>query len=510
VLLPKLPPAKPLLWLTIIALVPRLVAAVFSQGYFAHDDHFLVIEAAHSWVKGHDYNDWLPWNQGSDPTPSGHSFVYVGAHFLLFTVLDALGMEDPKALMLVVRLLHALLSLVIVRTGYRIAVRLAGEDIGWRCGLFLALFFFMAFIGVRNLFESACIPFLMLGAWQLVKRTEGPTLVTALVAGLWIGMAVNIRFQILFFAAGPGLVLLFGHWRKAVSYGAGVAVSLLLFQGGIDLFIWGRPFAEIGEYVGYNLANATTYFDHPWWFYLPWLAGVFIPPLSLFVFYGYLASWRKHALLWVPVFLFIAFHSWHPNKQERFILSIFPLFFTIGYCAWEERRLVSTWWKSRPTLWTGIVRWTWGLNTVLLIGLLFTYSKRSRCEAMYLLRDVPRVTGIIMEDSRLGEAPQAPLFYLGNYTAGLTYFNNDTLDQRAAVMAWEPPRRPNTVCFVGTDDLAQRRMAMERQLGRLTLIGAAEPGLVDRLVHWLNPVNRNEMITVYRLDLRDAQGLAMP
>ena len=53
-------------------------------------------------------------------------------------------------------------------------------------------------------------------------------------------------------------------------------------------------------------------------------------------------------------------------------------------------------------------------------------------------------------------------------------------------------------------------MAMERQLGRLTLIGAAEPGLVDRLVHWLNPVNRNEMITVYRLDLRDAQGLAMP
>ena len=77
-------------------------------------------------------------------------------------------------------------------------------------------------------------------------------------------------------------------------------------------------------------------------------------------------------------------------------------------------------------------------------------------------------------------------------------------------MAWEPPRRPNTVCFVGTDDLAQRRMAMERQLGRLTLIGAAEPGLVDRLVHWLNPVNRNESITVYRLDLRDAQGLAMP
>jgi hypothetical protein len=29
-------------------------------------------------------------------------------------------------------------------------------------------------------------------------------------------------------------------------------------------------------------------------------------------------------------------------------------------------------------------------------------------------------------------------------------------------------------------------------------VGVAEPGLVDRFVHWLNPVNRNETITVMR------------
>lgn len=497
--LPKMPPARPLLWLTVIALVPRLFAAIFSQGYFAHDDHFLVIEAAHSWVKGHDYNYWLPWNQGDDPTPSGHSFVYVGAHFLLFSALDAIGMEDPKALMLVVRLLHALLSLVVVRTGYRIAVRMAGADIGWRCGLFLALLFFMPFISARNLFEVACIPFLMLGAWQLVKRSEGPTTTEVLLAGLWIGMAVNIRFQVLFFAAGPGLVLLIGHWRKALVYGLGVAASIVVLQGGIDRVIWGRPFAEITEYVGYNMANATTYFDAPWWFYLPWLAGVFIPPLSVFIFFGYFSAWRKQLLLWLPVFLFIAFHSWHPNKQDRFILTVLPLFFIIGYCAWEQWRLGSNWWKSRGRFWHWIMRWTWGVNLLLLVGLTFTYSKRSRCEAMYMLRDVAGVTGIIIEDTRVGEAPQAPLFYLGNYKAGLVYLNSDTTDQRAALLTKEEGRRPNTVCFIGTEDLAQRRMAMERQLGTLTFIGEAAPGLVDRIVHWLNPVNRNERIVVYRL-----------
>ena len=46
-------------------LVVRLIAAVFSQGYGMHDDHFLIIEASTSWVYGYDYNGWLPWSAGN-------------------------------------------------------------------------------------------------------------------------------------------------------------------------------------------------------------------------------------------------------------------------------------------------------------------------------------------------------------------------------------------------------------------------------------------------------------
>ncbi|MCB0484019.1 MAG: hypothetical protein KDC37_05600, partial [Flavobacteriales bacterium] len=53
----------PLPTVLLLALVPRLVAAIFSKGYGMHDDHFLVIEAAQSWLDGFDYNRWLPWNQ---------------------------------------------------------------------------------------------------------------------------------------------------------------------------------------------------------------------------------------------------------------------------------------------------------------------------------------------------------------------------------------------------------------------------------------------------------------
>ena len=95
-----------------------------------------MIEAAGSWADGFDYNHWLPWNQGDTPRPSGHSFFYVGLHYLLFVGLKPIGLGDPKTMMVVVRLLHAVWSLLVVRLGYRIALRLSNPVIAWRTGLF--------------------------------------------------------------------------------------------------------------------------------------------------------------------------------------------------------------------------------------------------------------------------------------------------------------------------------------------------------------------------------------
>ena len=53
----------------VAAVFIRLIAAIFSQGYGMHDDHFLVIEASASWAHGYDYNHWLPWSPLSDGKP---------------------------------------------------------------------------------------------------------------------------------------------------------------------------------------------------------------------------------------------------------------------------------------------------------------------------------------------------------------------------------------------------------------------------------------------------------
>ncbi len=492
----------PLLSLTLIALVPRLLAAFFSGGYFAHDDHFLVIEAAQSWVDAGDYNTWLPWNQGPDAVPSGHSFVYVGLHFLLFSLLGAVGLKDPMAAMVVVRLLHALWSLVTVRTGYRIALRLSNEEVAWRTGLFLALFYFMPFLSVRNLVEVVCIPFLMLAAWQLVKNPERPGPKQVLWAGVLIGLAINIRFQTIFFAIGPGLVFLFQRrWSDTLRYGTGVALALVALQSPIDLWIWGRPFAEMTEYVRYNLANTTSYFDQPWYNYLLLLGGIFIPFFSLAVLFGFFRR-TSPLLLWVPVLLFLTIHSYFPNKQERFLLPIVPLVFVLGYVGWEQFRAGSIFWQQRPGLWRGTLRITWAINLLLLVVLTFTFSKRSRVMAMLALRDGPPVHGLIVEDTVENEPPWMPMYFLGQWQATQLPepYSDPAILLKDQIALLPPEKRPDAVLFIGLEDLEQRKARIISLIGPLKPVAVAEPGLVDRVVHWLNPVNRNETISVYRLE----------
>ena len=498
------PAANALRALTLIALVPRLVAAIFSQGYFAHDDHFLIVEAAASWVDGFDYNYWLPWNQGGNPTPSGHSFFYVGLHYLLFSGLKAIGVTDPKSMMVVVRLLHALWSLVVVRVGYRIALRLSDEVIAWRTGLFLALFCFMPFLAVRNLVEVACIPFLMLGAWLFIRREKGPTWKDALIAGVWIGMAMNVRFQTIFFAAGPGLALLLQRrWIHVLAYGLGVLLPLAVIQGGIDSFLWGRPFAELTQYVLFNLSHTTEYGVQPWYNYLLLLAGIFLPPLSLAVLFGFFRR-TSPLLLWLPVLLFLAVHSYFPNKQERFMFPILPLFFILGFVAWEQWRNASGWWHKRSGLWCGALLFVGGLNLLALPILSTTYSKRSRVEAMYFLRAQGPIVGIVLDDVEEDEPMMPPLFYLGHWDLEIVPWGKAMAKQhlRQRLDSLHIQRRPDIALFIGEENLQERIQRMEADYGAVEIIGRAEPGFVDRVVHWLNPVNRNETIVITRLTPR--------
>ena len=55
---------------------------------------------------------------------------------------------------------------------------------------------------------------------------------------------------------------------------------------GFGLIIWGVPFAEITEYISYNLNNSVTYGVSPWYKYILLILGILIPPISIVLLLG--------------------------------------------------------------------------------------------------------------------------------------------------------------------------------------------------------------------------------
>src|SRR5690606_10880881 len=212
---------------------------------------------------------------------------------------------------------------------------------------------------------------------------------------------------------------------------------------------------------------------------------------------GFFRRWQP-LILWLPVALFLAFHSYFPNKQERFILPIVPLYFVLGFVAWEQWRAASAWWQRHQHLWRGQMVVLWTLNALLLAVLSVSYSKRSRVEALYALRDERPLKGLVIEDTAEGEAPMPPLFYLGQWDVTVVPWTDPVADLRTYLGTIGEPHRPDVVLFFGLEDLQERLTRVSMAMGPLEVIGTAEPGLVDRVVHWLNPVNRNETIVITR------------
>jgi len=255
----------PLLSLLIIAFIPRLIAAVFAKGYGMHDDHFGPIEQPHLIMKDVEY-----WT--SRGVPHGHSIVYPAIHYILFNVLQWLGVFDPQAKMYVVRFLHALYSLLVVWFGFKIADTLSDRETAKKAGLLLALFWAFPYLGVRNLIEVVCIPPLMAGFYYVLRSDDRRRY--AFFAGLCFGFAFIFRYQTLILPGTVGLILLFQkRVRETLLLAAGFAVTTAVVQGSADTFAWGYPFAAFIEYVRYNAAHGKDYTTGPWYNYALLILG---------------------------------------------------------------------------------------------------------------------------------------------------------------------------------------------------------------------------------------------
>lgn len=484
---------RPLLVVLGLAALVRLLAAVFAKGYGMHDDHFFVVEVAQRWVEGH--REWL-----GDPG-SYHGLLYPGLHYFLFAGLERAGIGDPQARMLVVRLLHAAWSMLTVYYGYKTAEALSGPRVARLAGLFLALLWLMPFLSVRNLAEVACQPLLAAGAFYLVRDPEGRRGRDMALSGALFGLAFCIRFQTAVMAATVGLTLLaLRRFPAAALFGAGALAAAALVQGGTDWAGYGRPFSSVLAYLAYNSdpANIASYPQGPWHLYVGLLAGVLVPPLSLCLLWGFLASWRRVPLLFWPTLAFLVVHSGYPGKQERFVLPALPLLAVLGVCGFEELAGRSAFWIRHPRLRNGIWAAFWVLNLPALLVYSTTYSKRTRVEALSILHGRADVRGVVIETSEASVA-MPPLFYLGKDVPVYELARTREVAALAAEIAASGRPRPNYVVFTGEPDLEGRVRRVAPLLPGLELLDRVDPSFVDWLAHRLNPRNNvNLTAWIYR------------
>jgi hypothetical protein len=491
---------KPLILILGSAILFRLIAVILARGWGMIDDHFLVIESSQSWVDGHDYNSWLPGSDGNHG-PTGHNLFYPGLHFLLFSFLKLVNIDNPQVKMIIVRFIHAAFSLFTVYYGYRITEKLDSRSTARTVGLLLAIYWFMPWMSVRNLVEMVCIPFLVMGIWVIV-RNDKPSrpFITYLIAGLFFGLSVVIRPQTAVFSLGVSIVLLSRkQWKELPGLITGIIIPFVLISGGIDFFIWGRPFVEFLEYIRYNLSGKDSYIVMPWYNYLLVVWGLLLPPVSLFLSFGYLRTWKKHLILFLPSLLFFILHSCISNKQERFILPFLPFFIILGCIGWYDFLGKSTFWQKRKKLLYICWIFFWVINVALLPFVSSMYSKKARAETMSYLRRYPDIRQLLVAD--YSDNPELfPCFYSGQWPHIYEELrdNENTAHLITRISKLSPEEQPRFILFTGDKDLQVRVISARKSFPFLVYETTIETGLIDKVMHWLNPINANRRVYIYR------------
>lgn len=510
----------------LLALFVRLLAVFFAKGYMMHDDHFLTVEPASSWAAGSNFNNWAPGIGNDRPHPEPISFFYLGFLALFFKGFLMLGIDNPDTQMYLIRLIQALYSLLIVYYGFKITELLSGKKNALLVGLLLALIGILPNFSVRNLVEIVCIPPLLIGYWLLLKnahKAEKTTFLSRLVsipsvdwklstiigAALIMGLTVGVRYQTGLWIALVGLVILIqSNFKNAFLFGVFSFATFFLTQID-DVILWGgEPFQHLKGYFDYNTEHRNNYPGSPF-AYLSFIGIFILPPVSLFLVLGFFRKFKKYLIISLPLLGFVLFHVIYPNRQERFILPALPFVVMIGVIGWNEFVAKSSFWLSKKSLLRGSWAFFWVINTVVMVVLCFTYSKKSRVEAMLYLYNQHDCKNYALEFTHLRGASMLPQFYSGIWTR-YYYWNEDVnIEEVVAHMPNEeqitadlliPCPEPNYYIFYDDEKLEERVARIKSLKPTLTFQATIEPGWFDVALHRLNPKNMLEKMHIYKVE----------
>ncbi len=479
----------PLRFILLVGLFFRLLASFFSRGYAFTDDHFFVIEEAFQWMQSGDFLNPSSY----DPLRLAHGSLYTFIHFGFLNITQGI---PPNLQMFLIRLLHAIYSLLLVKWVFQWAKQKYGFKIAIHSAWIISIFFLFPYLSVRNLVEFVSIPPLFWGMWKLNSNQDIKP-ITLMLIGLMFSIAFGLRFQTILVSGTAGIMfLLLNPLRKSLLVFIGFLFGFTIINVVLEIWVWGEPLHELIEYVSYNSKNSHLYPNGPWYQYIFLLLGIGLLPFGPLIFFGFLKSLRIDWKWSIPILVFIVFHSLYPNKQERFIFTILPLFLVIG---WAEFLMSSNKFlqKFQTKKWQKAF---WVTNLILIFPLVFTSTKPGKMDVMLTLYKNGDANKILVENSQRQGREYFPLFYWGkkgkidHITQEL--ITSDYFDS-IRILKRQPPEY---VVFLDTNNWAERKNNF-KELG----IGLSDSiriydSWIDHLISGINPIIKKNIWTIFRLN----------
>jgi len=449
-----------------------VLAAVFSGGFLASDDHHVVIGAADQIASGIGL-----------PSTYARSALFPGVIAGIMTVTRGVGIHDPGVEMLVVRLLQALFSLLVVYFVYRLLERELGERSAMLGGVLVAAFFAMPVTAVHQLEESVCQVPLLAACWWWRRAEDGhqQPAVWGALAGAALGTALILRFPLIGFVAAFIIMVLLQRVpvtpARKLAFLGGLALVVVLqgYSNAVVNHQWWYSFIHrLGPMLHPQrmAVEADGYPSSPPWHYILTLLAALIPPASVLLLAAAVKGGIRLQFLAIATLAFLVSHSLIANKQERFLLPILPLLFilVVAGLPWLAARIAPAY--------RGMWWYFWIVNAALLVVLTFSVAKQDRVEPLLYVYRRHDATGVLV--AQYDQTFGVPAYYLGKPQPPLL-----VVEKGQDVAAGTTPI--NYVILYSDTPEADRVFLAGALHRNLTLLTTIAPSLADRLAHAINP-----------------------
>jgi len=323
------------LFIWLLALILRLLSAIFSKGYIHPDEIFQSIEVIYKSIFGIGF---VPW----EFIEGARSWVYPWTVYIIFKIMIFFGATDIEVILIGVRFFSGLMSMITVVTAYFFGKELYGKKAGIFATFFIAIWYDFIFWSTRTMSDGLAVNFLFLAIYFVFRIKKSQTwknrlkesnvrkeILFSSLCGFFVGIAYMFKFPLIIFSIPIIIWLIFyKRWRGIVCFSFSL-IFVFLIHGLIDYFAWGTFLQSTIEFLKYNIISGKNaqHGAYPFYAYIAFFAyyySIFSVLFLLFIGLGMQRNWKTIFLICSSLFFIIVF-SFVAHKEYRFILPIMPL-----------------------------------------------------------------------------------------------------------------------------------------------------------------------------------------